>query len=653
MGQSEAGDRRRRNIAAPARRLSRRTGGYRGRPAGVGTSQARAVRMSKRLLQLRGELDQLLGALSHAESLWSPWLMAVAPEHRASARNLVHYWAIRQHDLRDLQRRLTAFGLSSLGRSEARVEATLRLVRSAVGAMTGTAWRPPDLADVPDEDGIHLLRRRAFDLLGPAPANRRTRIMVTLPSAAVSDPDLVLGLVAQGMNIARINCAHDDPEGWRAMAGHVRRAATATGRECRVAIDLAGPKLRTGPLQAGPRLIKLRPDRDVRGRVVAPARAWLTSSDCPVAAPETALVSLPVPHEWLGRRHDGEVLTVRDTRNARRRLSLTAMAGGFVVSTNHTTYLETGTTLIPEDADDQAELGLLPPIEQSLLLRPGDVLELTRDCSPAPVTSEGPMRIGCTLPEVFDCARVGEKVHFDDGRISGEVVASEPDVLPVRIIRAAPGGSRLRAGKGVNLPDTRLPVPALTDKDLADLPTLLELADIIGLSFVQDSADVARLLDEVERLSDGHHGIVLKIETQRAFQQLPQLLLTAMRRPRVGVMIARGDLAVECGYERLAELQEEILWLCEAAHLPVIWATQVLEQLAKSGQPSRAEISDAAMGERAECVMLNKGPFIKEAISVLDDVLQRMTAHHYKKTALLRSLRSWHPDTHHKQKVVP
>ena len=83
-------------------------------------------------------------------------------------------------------------------------------------------------------------------------------------------------------------------------------------------------------------------------------------------------------------------------------------------------------------------------------------------------------------------------------------------------------------------------------------------------------------------------GVVLKIETRRAFERLPQLLLIAMRRQRVGVMIARGDLAVEVGYERLAELQEEILWLCEAAHVPVIWATQVLEQLAKSGLPSRA-----------------------------------------------------------------
>ena len=136
--------------------------------------------------------------------------------------------------------------------------------------------------------------------------------------------------------------------------------------------------------------------------------------------------------------------------------------------------------------------------------------------------------------------------------------------------------------------------------------------------------------------------MVLKIETRRAFERLPALLLTAMRRPRVGVMIARGDLAVEVGYERLAELQEEILWLCEAAHLPVIWATQVLDQLSRSGLPSRAEISDAAMGERAECVMLNKGPHIDEAVVVLDDILSRMAAHHYKKTPLLAALHSWY-----------
>jgi pyruvate kinase len=117
-----------------------------------------------------------------------------------------------------------------------------------------------------------------------------------------------------------------------------------------------------------------------------------------------------------------------------------------------------------------------------------------------------------------------------------------------------------------------------------------------------------------------------------------------MRNERVGVMIARGDLAVEAGYERLAEVQEEILWLCEAAHLPVIWATEVLDSLARTGRPSRSEITDAAMSERAECVMLNKGPHILEAIVTLDNILHRMSNHQNKKRPLLRPLRSWMPD---------
>jgi pyruvate kinase len=131
---------------------------------------------------------------------------------------------------------------------------------------------------------------------------------------------------------------------------------------------------------------------------------------------------------------------------------------------------------------------------------------------------------------------------------------------------------------------------------------------------------------------------MLKIETKIAFTRLPDLLLSAMRHPPVAVMIARGDLGVEVGFERLSEVQEEILWLCEAAHVPVIWATQVLESLAKGGMPSRAEVSDAAMGSRAECVMLNKGPYILETLGFLTDVLERIEEHHRKKTALLREL---------------
>ena len=431
------------------------------------------------------------------------------------------------------------------------------------------------------------------------------------------------------------------------MARHVRRAGEDAGRSCLVAVDLAGPKLRTGPIQPGPRVVKLRPRRDALGHVLAPAQAWLTAADGPAAPPEPGMPVLPVPGQWLARRGDGDVIVLHDTRGAKRHLVLTRSddnPAGLIATTRKTTYLATRTLLHVEHSDDPVELGLLPAQEQYLLLRRGDMLTLTRDCTAAAVAAaEGISRIGCTLPEVFDNAHAGERIHFDDGRIGGEIVDVHHDALRVRIDHAAPEGSRLRAAKGINVPDTRLPVSALTDKDIADLATVVDIADVIDVSFVQDPSDIVQLHEILGRLGGEHLGIVLKIETRQAFERLPQLLLTAMRRPRVGVMIARGDLAVEVGYERLAELQEEILWLCEAAHLPVIWATQVLEQLAKNGLPSRAEISDAAMGERAECVMLNKGAHIDDAVVVLDDILRRMAEHHYKKNALLRQLHSWRP----------
>ena len=225
---------------------------------------------SRQLNQLLHEVDELLGRLSAAESTWSRWLAGVAPEHRSSARNMLHYWAVRQCDLRDLQARLVAYGLSSLGRSEPHVEATLLSVRSAISAMLGNVWQQPASSGVRIDPGPELLRHRTQQLLGPEPVDRVTRIMVTLPSSAATDPALVRELVERGMNIARINCAHDDAAAWRSMAEHVRQAAEATGRSCLVAMDLAGPKLRTGPLEPGPRSIKLRPRRNKLGQVISP-----------------------------------------------------------------------------------------------------------------------------------------------------------------------------------------------------------------------------------------------------------------------------------------------------------------------------------------------------------------------------------------------
>jgi len=199
-------------------------------------------------------------------------------------------------------------------------------------------------------------------------------------------------------------------------------------------------------------------------------------------------------------------------------------------------------------------------------------------------------------------------------------------------------GGRLGAEKGINFPDTDLEQPCLGPDDVAALEAVAGVVDMVALSFVRSPADVALLREHLVRLGVPDIGVVLKVENRAAFESLPRLLLAALQSRPVGVMVARGDLGVELGFERLSEVQEEILWLCEAAHVPVIWATQVLEGLAKTGSPTRAEVTDAAMSGRAECVMLNKGPHIVQAVEFLSGVLERMDAHQLKKTAMLRRL---------------
>jgi pyruvate kinase len=133
---------------------------------------------------------------------------------------------------------------------------------------------------------------------------------------------------------------------------------------------------------------------------------------------------------------------------------------------------------------------------------------------------------------------------------------------------------------------------------------------------------------------------VLKIETGLAVKNLPRLIVQGAGDRPLGVMIARG-LAVEIGFPRLSEIQEEILWVWEAAHVPVIWATEVSASLVADGRPSRAETTDAAMAQRTECLVLNKGPHLAEAVAVMADVLRRMDRHMAKKTARLSALSSW------------
>jgi pyruvate kinase len=479
--------------------------------------------------------------------------------------------------------------------------------------------------------------------------------MVTMPSEAADDYALVFDLLKQGMNCMRINCAHDEPAKWSRMIEHLRRAEKALGQSCRVVMDLAGPKLRTGPLEPGPAIVRAKPRRDVYGRVTAPARIWLTSESAPQHPPTPADACLPVPASWLASLQVGERIKLKDAREARRTLHIVDVHDqGCWAEAFHTIYFVSGTILrhesgVAKGEERSAAVGPLPAQENAISLQRGDLLIVTRDRRlgrPATFDSSGnlltPARIGCTIPEVFDDVRSGESIWFDDGKIGGIIEKVEPEQVWVRITQARLQGVKLRADKGINFPDSPLRLPALTEKDLKDLSFVAQHADVVEMSFANTAQDVESLQQHLAELGNRQPAIVLKIETRRGFENLPEMLLTAMRTPCCGVMIARGDLAVECGFERLAEVQEEILWICEAAHVPVIWATQVLETLAKEGMPSRAEITDAAMGHRAECVMLNKGPHMTSAVRVLDDILRRMHAHQAKKQSMLRELRLAH-----------
>lgn len=581
----------------------------------------------------------------------------IDPRFRASASNLLHYLVLRRRDLRPLQTRLAELGLSSLGRAESHVLAAIDAVLDTLHRLTGAT--PPATAGEPEpvgfSQGTELLVNHTNCQFGPPPPDRWVRIMVTMPSAAAEDYGLIHTLLQHGMDCMRINCAHDDEGAWLKMIGHLRRAEQELGRSCRVVMDLGGPKLRTGRIEAGQAVIRIRPRRDLYGRVVEPARVWLSARSAPCPSPVPAAACLAVPDAWLARLRRGHRVHFIDARASRRTMTVSeADDHGCLAELDNTAYIVAATILRyrtgqDDDAWHEASIGDLPPGERAILLEKGDVLIVTR------TTDEGhpavrdsvcnvvtPATIGSTIPEVFNDVREGEPVWFDDGKLGGIIERIDQDHVDVRITHARPGGDKLRADKGINLPESRLSLSSLTAKDVDDLRFVSRHADVVELSFANSARDVEELQQHMEAIGGRQPAVVLKIETRRGFENLPDMLLTAMQFSCCGVMIARGDLAVECGFERLAEVQEEILWICEAAHVPVIWATQVLESLARKGIPSRAEITDAAMSHRAECVMLNKGPNVVTALQLLDGILRRMQAHQDKKRSMLRALHLAH-----------
>lgn len=465
------------------------------------------------LNQIKQELQRLNTSMLNCEQGYSMMLEKTHPAQKLSAFNLLHYLDLRAMDIKELQLHLHKHGYSSLTNSEAYIRCQVLAILKHFDFYEECA--------LTFESSKKILEERAEELFGYHQERAIPSLMVTLKTSHARDVLMVKKLLRAGMNIARINCAHDDEEVWYQMILNVKKATEITGISCKIYMDLAGPKIRT----------------KIKGK--KKPRVIIEEGD----------------NFYLSEREDFK--------------------------------------------------------------------------SKLPV-------VVCAIPGIISQLKEGEKVLFDDGLFEAKILFKRQNVAKLEMLRVSARKPYLKTEKGINFPDSQLSLSALTDFDRHSLNFIREHADLVGYSFVHNIKDLDTLQKE---LHEKKLPIILKIETPQGFENLPHLLFKAMEEEYYGVMIARGDLAVELGFEKLSQVQEEISLLCEAAHTPMIWATQVLESMNKTGLATRSEISDASLGVTAECVMLNKGDHTVRAIKALKTILQQSSVHHLKKRYLLRPLK--------------
>lgn len=444
------------------------------------------------------------------------------PDQRLAAENLIHYLVLRNDDIRSLQEQLHLLGLSSLSSAESHVLSQVQAVLARLGQVTPEKHK----AKSTFQTGKARIQQTGLRLFGLKTEPDIPHIMVTLDASFADNYLLIKDLLSAGMNVARINCAHDDETVWHKLILNLKKACRNTGKRCKVYMDLAGPKIRTKLLAKG-------------------------STEGKVKVQEGDMI-------WLAETDEGCSL-------------------------------------------------------KDVVISPDE-------------------------PGIIEALKKGERVLIDDGVIEAVVEKVKKNKTGIRIVRISSPKKRIKNEKGINFPDSDLQIPSLTAFDRQCLGFVAQNADLIGYSFVRTGADVAALQDRLNELSRRPPGIILKIETPEAVINLPGLLLQGMTESVFGVMIARGDLAVEIGFERMGEIQDEILWICEAAHVPVVWATQVLDTLNKTGIATRSEITDAGHAALAECVMVNKGEHTLKVLETLRDILRRSAEHRVKKRYTLRPL---------------
>jgi pyruvate kinase len=274
-------------------------------------------------------------------------------------------------------------------------------------------------------------------------------------------------------------------------------------------------------------------------------------------------------------------------------------------------------------------------IDAKLPLRVGDVLEFTvRGAKPKETNS-----VSVNYDAFIDDVSVGDKVLVDNGVIQLRVLGKGEDRVRCKVLTAGTLSSR----RHINLPGVHVKLPPLTGKDLKDIAVGAELAvDFVALSFARQKSDLEELRKVLEKLGSKAQ-IVAKIEDQSAVRQIDEMIKTAD-----AIMLARGDLGIECPMEELPIIQRRIVKSCLRLGKPVVVATHLLESMIENPVPTRAEITDVANAifEQVDAIMLSSettvGRYPVECVKVLDRVarrIERSGGAGYAKDAILEDLR--------------
>jgi pyruvate kinase len=611
-------------------------------------------------------LDKKLmkSALQQINGIRSELLVArdeVIEEHLRyqSLLNLKQYLILRSQDRTQLQEKLFLMSLSSLGRSYAHVAGSVDTlydqILSSLGYDELTAEQMAEMHHLTIAEAIELASKNSTQLFGGKVSSKlskqNTAIMVTLPSTAADmGGELIHSLAGRGVNVFRINTAHDTPEIWKAMADVIAKINKTRDENNRLKIfvDLAGPKIRTGKIRRLDLPIEVGSNKREKKVYIFTGDAVSTRAEA--LDPFTQLkepAHICVDRYFFKKIKKGSTVKVVDVNGKKACITITELdkrhAEGVI---DKKVYLDASSKLSLK-GNKGAILNIDSQVEPIRLFKE-DLLVITeRDelGRSAKVDENGelikPARISCSFKGIAVDINVGESVFIDDGKIGLEVVEKGAQSIKCRVKNAKASGTLLKEEKGINFPQTNVKTAALTDADRKNILAVIDFADHLSVSFCQNAKDISDLQDLLIHKNRSDIGIIAKIETQQAVMNMPEILEQLLTWEKSGVMIARGDLAIEVGFKNMAQIQETLLDICDAAHMPVIWATQVLESQMKNNLPSRAEVTDAAMAGRAECVMLNKGAFATDTIDVLIHILDDMHSIFKKNRQLLKKETLW------------